>query len=815
MEPTIDAIDNEGRTPLIAAIKSGSFGGSKFLLSHGANILIKDKDGLNPLHYAVKHKRKFILSCLLEKPNSSELVTESDYTGSCPIHLALSLSQNNMVALMVTAAPQQLKDKKDVKGNNLLHLAAASGDWKALSILLDIPDGHMLLNQTNNFGGTPLHLAAGGGHIRAVEILLSNGAMVHKCFSGSTPFMYACLRGHADIAKITYEAHPFQLTWTDDLGNSALHLGAKSGCPRVITLLLDIGVPVTLNDSGETFFDIIISKHLSKCAMAVIDHERWQECLDVVAPGKDHPMVSLIQWMPDVARMVLDRSHTKADVPPEVKGYWESYDFKYLRLQCDGASDRNQDLHESSHSEKAKLLQDEDDHMMAPSIKYKGSTVKSGLSPSYRHEKCDGHLAVLQNMVRYNRVPLLTHPVTESYLKSKWREYGRWVQLIKMAGIILQIIFLILFTFLSPSPVLIRGGSNCADSYNAINCTGLNASSVEFSTASNVARFLTIGFTTINPFHWLVTVIRLGFPEVLNFTRNVFILIDLLSVVFTYIFTIPWTSLNIAVWEAGAVASFTTWFSLVLTFQLFDLFGVYITMILTITRTVFQVLLICIFFIIAFAMSLYILAGNTQEFSTIGYSLFSNFAHLLGEIDYVYFIEKDAEGHLFYSVLTFLFVIIIAITMAIVIQNLLIGLAVGDIEKIKENAIAEKRAIEVGFYKRIDVIFPKKIFKRLDKGKHTSFPNRKVLGVRLIWRFFWRTVKGEDPNKGDDTDDAFTFTNSGGALHSEIEGLNRRIDELAESQEKVLAMLSQILATQQHSKPESVSADADHEDNSQ
>ena len=80
-------------------------------------------------------------------------------------------------------------------------------------------------------------------------------------------------------------------------------------------------------------------------------------------------------------------------------------------------------------------------------------------------------------------------------------------------------------------------------------------------------------------------------------------------------------------------------------------------------------------------MSLYILVGNTQEFSTIGYSLFSNFAHLLGEIDYVYFIEKDVEGHLFFSALTFLFVIIIAITMAIVIQNLLIGLAVGDIEK--------------------------------------------------------------------------------------------------------------------------------------
>ena len=805
----VDAIDNEGRTPLVAAIKAGSIGGSKVLLSSGANILIKDKNGQNPLHYAVKHKRKFILSCLLEKPSSSELVTDCDNSGNSPIHMALRLSLNNMVALMVSSATQQLKNTKDVNGNNYLHLAAASGDWKALSILLDISGGHMLLNQTNNYGGTPLHLAAGKGHQRAVEILLSNGAMVHKCYSGNTPFMYACLQGHADIAKITYEAHPFQLTWTDDLGNNALHLGAKSGSPQVITLLLDIGVPVILNDSGETFFDIIISNHLSKCAMAVVDHERWQECLDVVAPDKDHPVVSLIQLMPDVAKMVLDRSQTKADVPPEAKGYWESYDFKYLRLESECAYETTS---ETCDSEKARLLEDDSDHMIAPTIKYKGSTVKSGQSPSYRQKKCNGHLEVLQTMVRFNRVPLLTHPVTESYLKSKWREYGRWVQLVKMAGIILQIIFLIAFTFLAPSPVAMRSAedsSNCTDSYN---CATSNTTTIEFSLASNVVRFLTIGFTTLNLFHWLVTVIRLGFPEVLNFTRNVFILIDLLSVVFTYVFTIPWTgSLNIAVWEAGAVASFTTWFSLVLTIQLFDLFGVYITMILTITRTVFQVLLICAFFIIAFAMSLYILVGNTQEFSTIGYSLFSNFAHLLGEIDYVYFIEKDVEGHLFFSALTFLFVIIIAITMAIVIQNLLIGLAVGDIEKIKENAIGEKRAIEVGFYKRIDSIIPKKLFRRLDKGKYTSFPNNKVLGLRFIWRYFWRTVKGEDPNKGDDNDDAFASVNSGGALQSEIDGINRRIDELAESQEKVITLLGQILAAQQNTKVEPVDNVTDHD----
>ncbi len=794
----IDSIDNEGRTPLLATIKTGSSCGVKILLVAGANIFIKDNNGLNSLHYTVKHKRKFVLRSLLEMPQASELVTDCDKKGSSPLHLALNLGQNNLVAIMVTSAAEQLKDVKDVNGNNYLHLAAESGDWKALSILLDLPECQKLLNQTNKYGGTPLHLAAGGGHIRAVEILLSSGAMVHKCFSGSTPFMYACYRGHPEVAKMTFEAHPFQLAWADDLRNNALHLGAQSGCPQVITLLLDIGVPVTLNESGETFFDIILDKHLNKCAMAAISHERWQECLDIVSPQKEHAMISLVQSMPEVAKLVLDQSSTKADVPKEARGYWESYNFKYLRLKSEESSDASEIVEES---EKVKLLKSDDhDYMASPLIMYKGSKKQIGASPMYRDNSRNGHLKVLQAMVRYNRVPLFTHPVTESYLKLKWRNYGRWVQLVKILAIVLHITFLLAFTFLAPSPVEMRNAeSNCSDTSNCSNTSSI----IEFSASANFTRFITIGFTTINLIHWLVTVIRLGLAESLNVSRNTFVVIDILSVICTYIFVIPWVSLNEVIWEAGALASFFTWFSLVLTIQLFDLFGVYVSMFRAITRTAFQVLLICFLFIIAFAMSLYILAGNTQEFATLGYSLFTNFAHLLGEIDYVFFIDKDASGQLYFSTLTFMFVIIIAIIMAIVVQNLLIGLAVGDIDLIKKNAIAETKAIEIGFYKRIDTIFPRKLFWRLDKGHHTTFPNKKVNIFRFIWRYFWTSIKGEDPTKEDVNNEVSSLSNNEKSVENQISGLNERIDELALSQEKIMDLLTQILSAQQNTKVES------------
>ncbi len=366
----VDPIDDDGRTPLVAAIKAGSSGGVKLLMEKGSNIFIKDKNGLNPIHYAMKYKRKFILSRLLEMPNSSELVTDCDKNGSSPLHNALNLCQNNLVAMMVTSAAQQLKDVKDVDGNNYLHLAAGSGDRKALSILLDIPECQKLLNQTNKFGDTPLHLAAGGGHVRALEILLLNGAMVHKCFWGNTPFMYACYKGKAEVARVLYEAHPFQLTWINDAGENALHLGAEGGCPEVIILLLDIGVPVIMNNKHQTFFDVVINKRLVNCAMTAIKHKRWQECLDVHYPHKDHPMISLIQFMPEVAKTVLDRSHTKADLQHEDLLYWETYDFKYIRLDRQDSS--HIVLQQSGQSDE--LSQYEDG---ASAVKYKETRRKS------------------------------------------------------------------------------------------------------------------------------------------------------------------------------------------------------------------------------------------------------------------------------------------------------------------------------------------------------------------------------------------------------------------------------------------------------
>lgn len=795
----VNSIDNRGQTPMMMSIVAGSTSGVNTLLELGADMLIKDIDGKNALHHAVTRNRKKIVNLLLELPCASTLVVDCDKDYSSPIHHALKHGLSSLVSPMIAVIRCQLKNIKDCSGNNYLHLAANGGNWQALTVLLEIPDCLKLLNETNKYGGTPLHSAAYFGHLRCTEILLSHGAMTHKCYCGFTPFMCACLKGHTEVAHTLFNAHPFQLKWTDDKGSNALHHAASGGNPHTITLLLNIGVPVTHNFEMESFFDQLILKNHIKGAAAAVEHSRYQECLDLVSPVHPHPMVNLVIHMPEIARKVLDRSRTKAELATASPDYWEQFEFKYLRLK--DSPKHSDEEEEDCDYETKPMVSDDKETMQTHVVKYKGSTRQPQSATSYKAKgECPklAHMKVLRTMVKYDRGSLLTHPVSNNYLKSKWRNYGCWVHIILSSFVIFQVLFLFLFTALVPSPSRIQANilpisAGCGNETNGT--TNATTECLEFSAGANVCRFITLAFAGLNFIIWLFIVIQLRLQS-FHFLNNLYIVVDLLSVGFTVYYLIPSRGLNNANWEGGAVAVFFAWFSLVLKIQLFDLFGVYVTMFLAITRRAFQVLLICFLFVMSFGLSFYILAGNLKQYSSIGYAIFVNFGHMLGEIDYEAFVEEDIDGNLNTHWLTFMFVVTVAILMGIVIMNLLIGLAVGDIDEIRSNAIAEKKAIEVRFFCKIDTIIPSKLIWYLDRPYVVKYPNYQSSLVRRIWHFFWQSLKGGDPSLSDGD---ISLSNATDVDHkaNEVSRLRDKVEELQLSQLNIQQTLTQMKEMQE------------------
>ena len=696
----LDATEDDGCTPLHFAIKCGNLSSVKELLSRGAKPLVRNFQGSNSAHFAISFYRRKIVEILSTHEASSKLFTDKNNDGYSAILLVLKIGHGDLILSLLSSSRIEVHDV-DAENNNCLHLAAASNDWRTLRVLLDIPTSADCINQTNSNRETPLHLAAQGGEVRSVEILLSHGALVSKSFN-YTALMRACFNGHSKCVLLLYKTHPFQRDWSDKNGNTALHYAALSGDPETLRTALDIGCKITNNNEGLSFTDIIIASANERCGLVVVNHARWQECLDY--PSQSNPVIELIQQLPSVAKSVLDRCYQCAPLDKKHAEYWEKFDFKYLRP-----------LKFSSKEE------------------YRSDSTNLLLEKASREKS--NSMTVLHKMVKYKRLGLLIHPVVEKYLTNKWNTYGIWVYLTSFILRLSVAIFLSVFILVVPNPNIVQSQINNTREYVLFNDT--RNVEIALSLSAQALRAIALG---INILMTLVILLPLSATiKKLLTTENFPILVYILSILCTYTFLLAPNPTDI--WTFGAVASFFAWLAVIMGLLFFKLFGIYIKMFLAVTTTVFKVLFVSFFLILAFAFPFYILAGPLPPFASIGYSLFTLFSYMLGEVDYELIILEDQRGNLNHSPIIFLFVVVVAILMTIAMANLLIGLAVGDIEGIRSTALLEKRKLHVLYLSHLE---RSPFFQRFHKSYIISYPNRKPSLLKKLWKYFRSIVAEEE-----------------------------------------------------------------------
>ena len=158
----------------------------------------------------------------------------------------------------------------------------------------------------------------------------------------------------------------------------------------------------------------------------------------------------------------------------------------------------------------------------------------------------------------------------------------------------------------------------------------------------------------------------------------------------------------------------------------------------------------------------------------------------------------DDSGRFQFSDLVLILVVLVAILMSIVMANLLIGLAVGDIERVKINAILEKRRVEIHYYSDLDNIFPKRFFHHYNVPSLKKYPNAPVSLIRRMWREFWRSVKEDVLVNDHETADATSPLHND--ISADLELIKQRIAEMSD-------MLSQLQeANQLHCRRKSLRA---------
>lgn len=148
-----------------------------------------------------------------------------------------------------------------------------------------------------------------------------------------------------------------------------------------------------------------------------------------------------------------------------------------------------------------------------------------------------------------------------------------------------------------------------------------------------------------------------------------------------------------------------------------------------ILKTLVQVLIVFSILVVAFAFAFYILMSGEESPShqTIGLSMLSVFVMMLGNIYYIEnwvrpFVDPDPYT-MHFSSLSFLILVAFIVLIAILLMNLLIGLAVGDIESVQRNARLRRLAMQVDIFTELERKLSQRFLEFVDKTETKHYPN--------------------------------------------------------------------------------------------
>uniref|UniRef100_A0A087Y4N8 Transient receptor potential cation channel, subfamily A, member 1b n=1 Tax=Poecilia formosa TaxID=48698 RepID=A0A087Y4N8_POEFO len=687
----LNSTDCKGNTPLLLATSCGAWKTVALLLSKGANVNVKDKCGCNFLHLAILQPKglKNLPEEVLQHSSVKALLNCEDNEGCTPLHYACRLGIHDSVKNMLGLSGQvglacKSKDKKSA-----LHFAAQYGRINTCHRLLESITDSRLLNEGDERGLTPLHLASKGGHTKVVQLLLRKGALFHSDYKGWSCLHHAASEGYTQTMDILLSANPKLLDKTDEDGNTALHIAARSGHVAAVRMMLVRGAELVLNKNDTSFLHEALQNGRKEVVNAVIDSERIEEALRLFVPGSTQrcPILDMIEFLPEGCKHLLDRCVKESDDDHNSPDYHIEYDFRWLQAPI------SQKLIEQGYAPKP--------------------------------------LAAVNAMVQYNRIELLNHPVCKKYLGMKWVAYGSKAHVLNM--------FLYLLGLLPLTNLIVT----LRPSVNTTETGELDIVMVptSFSEQSMFLSFCMVMVLITNVYSIGKEVVQIS-QQRWSYFRDGSNQIDWMSAISSLLFVVPlmvnaegsWH------WQAGAVAILNSWIGFLLYLQRFEGVGIYVVMFGEIMRTLLRIVMLFVYLMLAFSLAFHALMLNQEEFNSVPLSVIQTFVMMVGELNYQNnFLDAYLNNELPFGVLTYVIFVNFVLLMPILLVNLMIGLAVGDIAEVQRNASLKRIAMQIDLHTSLEDKLPYWFMKRVDKPSVTIYPNRKCSR-----HFLKQMISGED-----------------------------------------------------------------------
>ncbi|XP_053675177.1 E3 ubiquitin-protein ligase MIB2 [Anopheles nili] len=347
-----EAVDcvSGGKTCLQVAAHQGHVELVKYLLQHGANVNVVDKEGDSTLHYASFGNQPEIMRVLLQHnasidelnsshcsalhisahkkpPHCVKLLLEfganvnvQDAYGDTALHDAIGKENTEVVELLCGCPTLDLTIRNN-RGFNALHHASLKGNVHAARNIIRL--ARQLVNVRKDDGFSALHLAALNGHARVVEVLVKEGQADINIRNNrsQTPFLLAVSQGHtAAIEKLVDLGCDIRAR--DEDGDNAMHLCiikkanlvqdvSPTDAPKIhdifqslagfvsehqlmyalLCFLASEGCPLDVNHKGARVLDWIQSPQIKEI---IVEYERTRLAREAAAAAAPNgPVISV------------------------------------------------------------------------------------------------------------------------------------------------------------------------------------------------------------------------------------------------------------------------------------------------------------------------------------------------------------------------------------------------------------------------------------------------------------------------------------------------------------------------------------------
>ncbi|RDD41570.1 Transient receptor potential cation channel subfamily A member 1 [Trichoplax sp. H2] len=699
----IDTRDNFEMTSLHKAACADHPEMMKYLISQGANIDVEDVDDFTPWMYTVWKGYFEACRLLLELGAEKSCCLK---TGKTVMHLAAQQRSFKILKFLLDECCNCMSGKKDSGGFTPFLIAAREGDcqyfrdlnamtkatkriiryqYSAVSIKCSQIVEYLLqkgskVTSTDNEENSAIHLATKNDHYDMVEMICNMRSEVDvnaRNKVGQRPLHFASINGSKRLVKLLlkYGADPEA---RDNCFGAPIHVAAKSGFRDVISVLLDHSAKIDCrNKNDNTPLHIasinghvdVIEHLLLEGAPITALNDKNQTCLDVAIEYNQIEVAVAIIKSKGWERVMMSRS---LDGYTPMKRLIEK-----MPIAAEAVMDRC--IYHSNHS-----YDDPDRTTMAELGKKK----------------------------------LLIHPLISAYRCQKWQSGLNFLYYI-------QALYFIIYLIGTSTNITIEiyGFLGISNNYSNVMKGPVALTPSRPPTEADIRGRIAILILSCLALSRILLVAY--FMKCHYFSSILFNILDILLIITSTLFSLPiYEPLTYFRCQIGAVAVFLAYINVLVYFQRARQVGIYIIMFHKVIMTIMKVIFIVILIIVAFTLAFSLTFPSQLEFYWFHIAFVRTMMMMVGDINFAEMVrELHFSGNLSNTGLGFAFFIMLIVLVNLGLVNLLIGLAVGDINKVQRNAHITGITMDICMINEFNRALPLYIRRRLYKPSITIFVN--------------------------------------------------------------------------------------------